>query len=335
MHKWSRAAGRSGSLPFLLVGSLALAGCGARARGDAARSAPHSHQRASDAALADWNAKPAKLAAGAVDAQAERLAKDPDPSLGADPGEPEAARRGKRRPTGTPEPAHGLASGERCLAELTAKKVRFKSLEERPGIETPVRIDGPIGGVTYFAHGLQLIVDCRMGLALVRIAPLLARHDITRVRFSGAYVYRLTRHGKLSLHANGLALDVHQVFTKDGTSYEVERDFARGVGCAKDVPFVNRLACELRETELFRELITPDYDADHKDHLHLGIPRLATTPTTLAVSPAGATKGAAGPRKNVPPAASTPAPVAVTAPTAPPGSLPEALPEAPVPDDQR
>ncbi len=338
MHKSSARSGFLGSLgrrssPLLLLGGLWLAGCGGHAPGGAPRSASHGDAPPGDtAAQDDWSSAPGKQLSTA--GQSSRLAKDPGPTFDVDSAEPEAARRGKRRPTGTPEPSEALTtSGQRCLAELSAKKVRYRSLDEQPGIETPVHIEGPIGGITYFAHGLKLIVDCRMGLTLARIAPLFARHDITRVRFSGAYVYRLTRHGKLSLHANGLALDVHELITKEGTSFEVERDFARAVGCGKGVPFINRVACDLRDTGLFRELITPDYDADHKDHLHLGIPRLATTPTTLASSPAGSGKAKTGKAKGAAtpevPVTSVQAPTSVAIPDLAPGSLPEALPEAP------
>jgi hypothetical protein len=243
--------------------------------------------------------------------------------------EPQAKKR--RHPTGTPEPANAPKSeGERCLATLTAQKVRFKKLDERPGIETPILVTSPIGKVTYFAHGIDLLLDCRMALTLAQVSPLLQKHGVTRVRFSGAYVYRLTRHGKLSLHANGLALDVHAL-TVGKEVHEVEKEFARGKGCEGDLPLVNRIACELRDTQLFREVITPDYDADHKDHLHVAIPRLASTPTQLAAEnpPAPAARAEAARRS----AATRKTPESASATTAPaqPGSLPEALPEVSAP----
>jgi hypothetical protein len=76
------------------------------------------------------------------------------------------------------------------------------------------------------------------------------------------------------LHAYGLALDVHEV-TADGKSYVVARDFRRGLtnGCAEDAPLLNRLACRFAQTRLFQELLTPDSNADHRDHLHFAIAR--------------------------------------------------------------
>ena len=84
----------------------------------------------------------------------------------------------------------------------------------------------------------------------------------------------MARVGRLSLHAYGLALDVHEV-TADGKSFVVARDFARGLsnGCAADAPVLNRLACRFAQLRLFQELLTPDSNADHRDHLHFAIAR--------------------------------------------------------------
>jgi len=93
--------------------------------------------------------------------------------------------------------------------------------------------------------------------------------------FSGAYSYRTSRVGKLSLHAYGLALDVHEFVVKN-QRLNVREHFARGLGdaCAPESPKLNQIACRLKATGLFRELLTPDYNADHADHMHIGLPPL-------------------------------------------------------------
>jgi len=60
-----------------------------------------------------------------------------------------------------------------------------------------------------------------------------------------------------------------------GRSYVVARDFAKGLpnGCAEEAPLLNRLACRLSQLRLFQELLTPDSNADHHDHLHIAIAR--------------------------------------------------------------
>jgi hypothetical protein len=111
-----------------------------------------------------------------------------------------------------------------------------------------------------------------LAVALSAIGPVLRRLGITEVRYSGAYAYRRSKTGRLSLHAHGLAIDVHG-FVVGGRRLTVERDYRRGLrdGCSPTAPVLNRVACALRETGRFAELLTPDYDADHRDHFHLAI----------------------------------------------------------------
>lgn len=183
----------------------------------------------------------------------------------------------KSAPVTTPNRAPLLSDslfpgGTDCIDRLRERNVRFESLPAERGVDTPVVVHGPLGGVEYWSVGGPMVVDCRMALALERVAPEFLALGITRARFSGAYVYRTSKQGRLSLHAYGLAVDMHEVATSDG-SRSVKKDFERGLsdGCAEGAPVLNRLACRLRALGLFRELLTPDYDADHQDHLHLGL----------------------------------------------------------------
>jgi hypothetical protein len=177
-----------------------------------------------------------------------------------------------------------LPGGEACLERLRSSDVAFRPMQRERGVETPIVIQGPIRGVEFWSPAGPMIVDCRFALGLWQVAPALTELGIRRVRFSGAYVYRTSRKGRLSLHAYGLALDVHEVTTADGT-FSVKRDFARGLGsgCGAGAPLLNQLSCRLRAPGLFRELLTPDYNSDHHDHLHLGIaPLPSSTPERRA-----------------------------------------------------
>jgi hypothetical protein len=170
-------------------------------------------------------------------------------------------------------PKVAAPAGEVCLGQLAGAGVSFARVDARKGVQTPVVVSGPIGGVRYVAGaGLPLELDCRMALTLAEVAPIMTALNISDLRFSGAYVYRTSRVGRLSLHAHGLALDVHAV-RADGAWREVKTDFARGLGdgCADSAPMLNRLACELKRTGRFKEMLTPDYNADHHDHLHWGV----------------------------------------------------------------
>jgi len=170
----------------------------------------------------------------------------------------------------TPRP---VASGSKCLRELGERKVAHRVLPGLRGVENPVEIRGALGGVHYYAtDGRSFQMDCRLALALDELGPTMQEFGITRIRYSGAYVYRTTRTGRLSHHAYGLAIDLHDFETKRNT-LAVKRDFKRNVSCGARAPQLNDLTCALRRQPLFEEFLTPDYNADHYDHLHVSVPR--------------------------------------------------------------
>jgi hypothetical protein len=182
---------------------------------------------------------------------------------------------GRPRPFAAELIAAAFPSGDACLDDLRSAGVPFQLVSEKRGVATPVAIEGSIGGVRYWTVGAGAMVsDCRLALALAKVAPELRALGISAIRFSGAYSYRMARVGRLSLHAYGLALDIHEVIA-NGKSYVVARDFARGLpnGCAENAPVLNHLACRLAQLRLFQELLTPDSNADHHDHLHIAIAR--------------------------------------------------------------
>lgn len=182
---------------------------------------------------------------------------------------------GRPRPLAPELIAAEFPSGDACLDQLRSSGVQFQVVTGKVGVSTPIALEGSIGGVRYWTVGAgPMVSDCRLALALAKVAPELRGLGITAVRFSGAYSYRMAKVGRLSLHAYGLALDVHEV-TADGKSFVVAKDFAKGLpnGCAADAPVLNRLACRFAQLRLFQELLTPDSNADHRDHLHIAIAR--------------------------------------------------------------
>jgi len=158
------------------------------------------------------------------------------------------------------------------LQELADEGAKFHVIEPKPGMRTPVSVVGSLGGVTYRSEGApSLICDCRLAVVLGRLGPELYRLGVTEVRHMGAYSYRTTRAGRTSLHAYGLAIDVGGASVA-GQRLSVASDYRRGSErCDPAAPPLNHLACTLEKTGLFEEIITPDDDWDHKDHLHLAI----------------------------------------------------------------
>lgn len=173
-----------------------------------------------------------------------------------------------------PEPTNApLLEGQSCQRALRKAGVDFRPMGSLKGVENPVEVREKLGGIVFYASDHRpLQLDCRLALALEKLRPVFARHGLTRARFSGAYSYRRTRSGRLSHHAHGLAIDLHDL-EFGGKSFSVTDDFARRAGCSPANPPLNQLACAMREQRLFEEFLTPDFNFDHRDHLHIAVPR--------------------------------------------------------------
>jgi len=170
-------------------------------------------------------------------------------------------------------PSGGIPGGAACLAELSARGVPFTKSEPVLGIATPVVVTGPIGGIEYFTHEKKpMVTDCRLALSLAEVAPELRALGVERVRYSSTYVYRTSHPGRMSMHAYGLAIDVHAI-TFEKTTLEVKGAFERGRGttCTAGMKPLNLVSCRIRARKLFPEQIGPDDNAAHRDHFHLGL----------------------------------------------------------------
>jgi hypothetical protein len=207
-------------------------------------------------------------------ASAAQLARSP-----ATPGAPVSGSDPAAAAPATPLAAPAVLSsatipgGEACLARLDELGIAHRRLDARRGIDTPIVVEGPLGGIEYVAGaGLPFESDCRLAIALHQVGPLLAELGVEKLRYSGVYTYRMSRTGRLSLHAHGLAIDVHFAEVA-GKWLSVASDYQAGLsdGCLDSAPPLNRVTCQLKRTGLFKELITPDHNADHRDHLHLAI----------------------------------------------------------------
>jgi hypothetical protein len=164
-----------------------------------------------------------------------------------------------------------VVGGTACLAELAARGVRFSRTEPVLGVATPIRVEGPIGGVRFYTlEKKPFVIDCRLALALSEISEDLRALGVTEARFSGAYVYRTSHPGRMSLHAYGLAIDLHE-FKANGEALLVKSLFEKGRVCSPEAPLLNRLACRVLERRLFHEQIGPDDNAAHHDHFHFGL----------------------------------------------------------------
>ncbi len=173
-----------------------------------------------------------------------------------------------------------IPAGSACLEMLDSFHLPYTRLEHVKGIKTPVSVRVPIGGIRYHSWGKRpLVADCRFVVALEWIAPVLKQIGVSEVRYIGTYSYRMARVGRLSLHAYGLAIDI-EGFVADGKLYKVSEDFKRGMGkagCSSAAPVLDQIGCRVKEMRLFREVLTPDSNADHAGHFHFGVLPLGIT----------------------------------------------------------
>jgi hypothetical protein len=202
----------------------------------------------------------------------------------------------------TPAFRYAAMPTDACLAELRARGVPFTRLplpatpmeasraSHPRGVETPLRLAGPVRGVR-FRHAdpavqeqlvLESVADCRLALALDDLAYVLRQYAVTEVHYLSMYRRGWTKPGVR--HPAGRAIDVARVRFGDGSIYDVEQDFHGRIGgktCGegatpptKDTPgarFFRRVVCELDQKRPFNLVLTPQHDWAHRNHLHLEV----------------------------------------------------------------
>jgi hypothetical protein len=171
-------------------------------------------------------------------------------------------------------------------AGLSVERVRSNV----SGIAVPLRITGPLGEVEFRVPPARTpfgLLDCRLALILARLTEVLVEHEVAAVRIDNFYRPRARLPGRRarSQHAHGLAADVVEFVLQDGRTLHVERDWqgARGAPpCGPDAELtepteealrLRNLVCAIAAKGLFHHILTPNYDAAHRDHLHLDIKR--------------------------------------------------------------
>jgi len=201
-----------------------------------------------------------------------------------------ACRCGRDRQGDGPPPP-GVAPDAECLAFLDANGIAATRLEAIPGVRTPVRVNGAVAGLALVPRaGREAVMDCALARGLFEAAPVFHALGLDTLEYSSAYDYRTRRGAEvLSAHAHGLAIDVH-VLRGAGRRFEVRRDFEAGVGEWRKLrpgpgrltacigqprteagTTLRRLVCRLKLHTAFRVIVTPDDNADHRDHLHLEV----------------------------------------------------------------
>ncbi|EIT71585.1 MULTISPECIES: extensin family protein [Hydrocarboniphaga] len=160
-----------------------------------------------------------------------------------------------------------------CRAVLAQTALRYTPVEDRDtgagcGFRNAVRIDATSARVEAFT------LSCRSAVALSlwerhRLQPAAQRHygsAVARIEHFGSYACRdiAGRQGRRSRHATADAFDFAGVVLANGHRVRIAADWD---GEAVDAAFLHEIrdgACDS-----FSTVLSPDYNAAHRDHLHL------------------------------------------------------------------
>ncbi|UQA62701.1 extensin family protein [Polyangium aurulentum] len=174
--------------------------------------------------------------------------------------------------------------GAVCREALKTAGIKFTPLADRKapdtkgcGIPHGVMVShGPTG----IRYSPPLVVDCSLAATLPKVEAILQeeaeRHlgaPIARVGNLGTYSCRSVRGWaqRISQHALGNAMDFSTFHPKRGRAVTVMRDYVRG-GEDTEKPeerFLRAIYRRLWSESGLTRVLGPDWDAAHRDHLHL------------------------------------------------------------------
>lgn len=168
-------------------------------------------------------------------------------------------------------------SDQQCLAALDRAGVHYQvetpsaSTSRACLIQNPVRISAatvPFSRPTVAACDLALKFDQFEREVIRPLAKRSFGRDLKTVVDIGAYSCRSTRAGRESEHAHGLAIDIAGFELSDGTTISVKDEWTKR-GKGRD--FLHAVATQA--CRYFNEVLDPDSDRDHADHIHLDLGR--------------------------------------------------------------
>ncbi|HEX4473547.1 MAG TPA: hypothetical protein VH142_00645 [Polyangiaceae bacterium] len=185
-----------------------------------------------------------------------------------------------------------------CRAELARRDIRFHNAEASLGVLVPIRLDGPVSGVTYRTDYSDReraklpydVFDCRLVVALSDLSAILRTHDIDEVRLFSAWrppsrsSAGAAPDEKETGHPGGLAADLRLFKKSSGEALEVEKDFHGqigatpcGPGAAPPSPStpasveLRAILCAVADARIFHVLLSPDFNAPHRNHFHVEV----------------------------------------------------------------
>ncbi len=179
-----------------------------------------------------------------------------------------------------------------CHAWLDLFGADYSLGPARAGVADPVTLRGPIGGLPYRYLGNAgtrptFFMDCVLAHSLLEAAPYLRSRGVVEVTDIGVYNYRCIGSGTppncpsgMSQHAYATAIDFAGFTDASGTYYSVNDDWVidptaeRTCDAAttgvKDT-FLHEAICELKRHQIWNIVLTPNYNVQHRNHMHFEI----------------------------------------------------------------
>ncbi|NVB82228.1 MAG: hypothetical protein HOV81_27860 [Kofleriaceae bacterium] len=177
-----------------------------------------------------------------------------------------------------------------CKGWLDLYKLDYTVGPNNQGVADPITVKIPINGMSFRYSGgtaprKTLFGDCTLMKSLAEAAPILRAHDVKEVTDIGVYNYRCIDQSltppncSMSQHAYAKAIDLAAFTTTDDTTYTVKTDWV--IDPADDTcsastegdkdTYLHQLICELKANHVWNIVLTPNYNADHRDHFHVDL----------------------------------------------------------------
>jgi hypothetical protein len=192
-----------------------------------------------------------------------------------------------------------------CKGWLDLYDLEYTIGPTNPGISDPITVKVPLNGVSYRYSGntaarTTLYGDCSLMKSLAEAAPIMRAHAIKEVEDIGIYNYRCIGGGTppncpngISQHAYAKAIDIAAWITTDNTKYSVLTDWVidpaddtcnAATDPGKDT-FLHQVICELKTARVWNIVLTPNYNADHRNHFHVDMTPNANFITRTVMDP--------------------------------------------------
>jgi len=179
-------------------------------------------------------------------------------------------------------------SASACKRAIKERNLPAKDATAK-GVATPMRLTGPLHGVRFITAPAPSpfgVADCRLILALDDFAEVLARFDVVSVQLDSMFRSRARIAGKkkmASQHAHGMAADIVAFTFADKRRVPVEGNWGASIGAIPcgpaavleertgDILLLRDIACAVGRSGAFHHLLTPSFDAAHRNHFHFDI----------------------------------------------------------------